>query len=617
MTQLTVSFKKGKKSESSVYHNNRKLEKNFDYSKKGHRHIRKEETKNNVQLINKNIDDVYDYYFTDAMKKYNAKNRKKHPERCFHAKTKEEKKSLLLMCQAVHDLKKMKKPARQKYLEKIQKEMPELADFYAKHQDTKLSELRHLASEIKKTKSYGRVMHEKMKHDQTTVAQVEFLMQVGNAGDFNVTDNKGFFLDKNGKRILDKDGKAVSKDSSSKEIDSITPYLVRKNPELWKQANTILAKSLKDFQKRNKNFVVYNAVVHNDEATPHLHFNCIPIANGYKRGLETRVSINKALDNEGYKISKEDNRKQFTDFQHTEANAIAQTMYAEAGISRKAGVTNRIKNVHEYKKVQNAVSNKKVELENVQAQVNTYKSTFEKQRETFNSNENVLANQKKKFDLVNSQTEAKKKEKEIAETQRDQAIQARNKANTEYVNIQKQAQLLIQQQQKQQENFEKKLKQQKAKQEKALKLREQAIAQREQQLDQREKVLESNENSFKQIFRRFKEDYMYYGLQDLPNKDKQGIDVVKTAMNFSAINNNDEKAKNVEQAVFKNHPARKIKAFLYAVNNAFGRVNNIDTTLTLSDKEAQEALNNERKTTDQSKQMQYKQQENDIDDDLR
>lgn len=609
MTQLTVSFVKGKKSESSVYHNNRKLEKNFDYSKKGHQHIRKEETEKNVQLINKNIDDVYDYYFTDAMKKYNAKNRKKHPERCFEAKTKEEKKSLLLMCQGLHDLKKMKKPIREKYLEKIKQTSPDFYEFCVKYQDMKLSELRHLASEIKHTKTYGRVMHEKMKHDQTTVAQVEFLMQVGNAGDFNVTDNKGFFLDKNGKRILDKDGKAVSKDSSSKEIDSITPYLVRKNPELWKQANTILKKSLKDFQKRNKNFVVYNAVVHNDEATPHLHFNCIPIANGYKRGLETRVSINKALDNEGYKISKEDNRKQFTDFQHTEANAIAQTMYAETGISRKAGVTNHIKNVHEYKKVQNAVSNKKVELENVQAQVNAYKSTFEKQRETFDSNENVLANQKKKFDLVNSQTEAKKKEKEIAETQRDQAIQARNKANNEYVNIQKQAQLLIQQQQKQQENFEKKLKQQKAKQEKVLKLREQAVAQREQQLDQREKYVESNENSFKKLFHQFKENYMLAGLEDLDDNFKRQNDIYEIANNWADINSNDERAKNAEKAVFDKHPRRKVKAFLSAITSAFGRINNIDTAL-----DAQQDAIDEQKA-DQSKQQTQQKQDIDIDDD--
>lgn len=572
--QLTVSFKKGKKSESSVYHNNRKLEKNFDYSKKGHQHIRKEETKNNVQLINKNIDDIYDFYFTDAMKKYNAKNRKKHPERCFEAKTKEEKKSLLLMCQGLHDLKKMKKPIREKYLEKIKQTSPDFYEFCVKHQDMKLSELRHLASEIKKTKSYGRVMHEKMKHDQTTVAQVEFLMQVGNAGDFNVTDNKGFFLDKNGKRILDKDGNAVSKDSSSKEIDSITPYLVRKKSELWKQANTILKKSLKDFQKRNKNFVVYNAVVHNDEATPHLHFNCIPIANGYKRGLETRVSINKALDNEGYKISKEDNRKQFKDFQHVEANAIAQTMYAEAGISRKAGVTNHIKNVHEYKKVQNAISNEKVELENVQKKSTAYTQVLNKQKEVYTNNKRVLDQQKENYAKIHQQAE--------------------NLAS--WAN----------QQQEEKRKFEEKLQKEKADQEKALQEREKAVA-------EREKVLESNENSFKQIFRRFKEDYMYYGLQDLPNK--QGIDVAKTAMNFSAINSNDEKAKNVERDVFKNHPVRKIKAFLYAIDNVFGRVNNIDTSLALSDKEAQEALNNERKTTDQSKQMQSnKQQENDIDD---
>lgn len=576
MTQLTVSFKKGKKSESSVYHNNRKLEKNFDYSKKGHQHIRKEETKNNVQLINENINDVYDLYFTDAMKKYNTKNEKKHPERCFHAKTKEEKKSLLLMCQGLHDLKKMKKPIREKYLEKIKQTSPDFYEFCAKHQDMKLSELRHLASEIKHTKTYGRVMHEKMKHDQTTIAQVEFLMQVGNASDFNVTDQQGFFLDKNGKRILDKDGNAVSKDAPSKKIKSITPYLVRKNPQLWKQANTILKKSLKDFQKRNKNFVVYNAVIHNDEATPHLHFNCIPIADGYKRGLERRVSVNKALDNEGYKISKEDNRKQFTDFQHVEANAIAQTMYAETGISRKAGVTNHIKNVHEYKKVQNAVSNKKVELENVQKKSTAYTQVLNKQKEVYTNNKRVLDQQKENYVKIHQQAE--------------------NLASW------------VDQQKEEKRKFEEKLQKEKALQEKALQEREKAVA-------EREKVLESNENSFKQIFRRFKEDYMYYGLQDLPNK--QGIDVLKTAMNFSAINNNDEKAKNVERDVFKNHPRRKIKAFLYAINNAFGRVNNIDTTLALSDKEAQEALNNERKTTDQSKQMQSnKQQENDIDDDL-
>lgn len=576
MTQLTVSFKKGKKSESSVYHNNRKLEKNFDYSKKGHRHIRKEETKNNVQLINENINDVYDLYFTDAMKKYNAKNKKKHPERCYHAKTKEEKKSLLLMCQAVHDLKKMKKPARQKYLEKIQKEMPELADFYAKHQDMKLSELRHLASEIKHTKTYGQVMHEKMKHDQTTVAQVEFLMQVGNAGDFNVTDQQGFFLDKNGKRILDKDGKAVSKDSSSKEIDSITPYLVRKNPELWKQANTILAKSLKDFQKRNKNFVVYNAVVHNDEATPHLHFNCIPIANGYKRGLETRVSINKALDNEGYKISREDNRKQFTDFQHAEANAIAQTMYAEAGISRRPGETNHIKNVHEYKKVQNAISNEKVELENVQKKSATYTKTLNKQKEVYTNNKRVLNQQKENYEDIHKQAEA------LATWSKQKEEEKRK--------------------------FEEKLEKEKADQEKALQEREKAVA-------EREKNVASNYNAFTKMFQQFKENYMLSGLQEMSDAELENENRFDLAYDF-ATTTNTKSAKQFESFVFDKHPRRKIKAFLSAITSAFGRIDSINTAV-LNQKEFIDEYEKENKQQQQMQTHQSnKQQENDIDDDF-
>lgn len=576
MTQLTVSFKKGKKSESSVYHNNRKLEKNFDYSKKGHQHIRKEETKNNVQLINENIDDVYDHYFTDAMKKYNAKNRKKHPERCFHAKTKEEKKSLLLMCQAVHDLKKMKKPARQKYLEKIQKEMPELADFYAKHQAMKLSELRHLASEIKHAKTYGRVMHEKMKRDQTTVAQVEFLMQVGNAGNFNVTDDKGFFLDKNGKRILDKDGKAVSKYSSSKEIDSITPYLVRKNPELWKQANTILKKSLKDFQKRNKNFVVYNAVIHNDEATPHLHFNCIPIATGYRRGLETRVSINKALDNEGYKISKEDNRKQFTDFQHAEANAIAQTMYAEAGISRKAGETNHIKNVHEYKKVQNAISNEKVELENVQKKSATYTQVLNKQKEVYTNNKQVLNQQKETYKDIHKQAEA------LATWSKQKEEEKRK--------------------------FEEKLEKEKADQEKALQEREKAVA-------EREKNVASNYNAFTKMFQQFKENYMLSGLQEMSDAELENENRFNLAYDF-ATTTNTKSAKQFESFVFDKHPRRKIKAFLSAITSAFGRIDSINTAV-LNQKEFIAEYEKENKQQQQMQTHQSnKQQENDIDDDF-
>ena len=38
-----------------------------------------------------------------------------------------------------------------------------------------------------------------------------------------------------------------------------------------------------------------------DEATPHLHIDFIPYTTGSKRGLETRVSLKKALAELGFK----------------------------------------------------------------------------------------------------------------------------------------------------------------------------------------------------------------------------------------------------------------------------------------------------------------------------
>lgn len=53
---------------------------------------------------------------------------------------------------------------------------------------------------------------------------------------------------------------------------------------------------MKTFQKRNPNLKVINAVMHLDEATPHLHIDFIPVATGYKKGMSVRNSISKSLN---------------------------------------------------------------------------------------------------------------------------------------------------------------------------------------------------------------------------------------------------------------------------------------------------------------------------------
>lgn len=60
-----------------------------------------------------------------------------------------------------------------------------------------------------------------------------------------------------------------------------------------------LKEYMADFQKRNPNFYVFNAVLHMDEATPHLHIDYIPVGH-YKRGQDTQNGIAQALKEMGF-----------------------------------------------------------------------------------------------------------------------------------------------------------------------------------------------------------------------------------------------------------------------------------------------------------------------------
>ncbi|MDE7364622.1 MAG: plasmid recombination protein [Ruminococcus sp.] len=63
----------------------------------------------------------------------------------------------------------------------------------------------------------------------------------------------------------------------------------------------ILKQFVEDFQRRNPHLRVFNAVIHMDEETPHLHIDFVPFATEQKRGLSTRVSLTKALEQQEFK----------------------------------------------------------------------------------------------------------------------------------------------------------------------------------------------------------------------------------------------------------------------------------------------------------------------------
>ena len=65
-----------------------------------------------------------------------------------------------------------------------------------------------------------------------------------------------------------------------------------------------LKEYMENFQSRNPNFVVFNAVLHMDEATPHLHIDYVPVGH-YKRGQDTQNGIAQALKEMGFGSGKD------------------------------------------------------------------------------------------------------------------------------------------------------------------------------------------------------------------------------------------------------------------------------------------------------------------------
>lgn len=70
--------------------------------------------------------------------------------------------------------------------------------------------------------------------------------------------------------------------------------------EMAGYAASMLTEFAESFQERNPHLIVFNSVMHMDEATPHLHIDFVPIATEQKRGLSTRVSMKQALKQEGF-----------------------------------------------------------------------------------------------------------------------------------------------------------------------------------------------------------------------------------------------------------------------------------------------------------------------------
>ena len=146
-------------------------------------------------------------------------------------------------------------------------------------------------------------------------------------------------------------------------------------------AMTILDEYYQGFQKRNPYLRVFSAHLHMDEATPHLHIDFVPFTTGSKRGLETRVSLKKALLHQGFEGQGRDDNE-LNRWILSEKKVLAQIMERHGIEWEQKGTHEQHLTVLDFKKqerlkelqkLEKQIDDKKLEVEKLEATIGKIK----------------------------------------------------------------------------------------------------------------------------------------------------------------------------------------------------------------------------------------------------
>ena len=138
-------------------------------------------------------------------------------------------------------------------------------------------------------------------------------------------------------------------------------------------AARLLDEYMRGFQERNPTLRVFSAHLHMDEATPHLHIDFVPYTTGSKRGLDTRVSLKKALEALGFKGGTRSDTE-WDQWANAERERLAEIMQAHGVEWEKKGTHEEHLSVLDYKKKERT---KEVEL--LERQKENIKTSMEAQ----------------------------------------------------------------------------------------------------------------------------------------------------------------------------------------------------------------------------------------------
>lgn len=129
------------------------------------------------------------------------------------------------------------------------------------------------------------------------------------------------------------------------------------HPELRQVAKECLVEYIKGFSARNPNLELVGAYIHMDEVSPHMHFDYIPVASGYKTGMAKRNSLDRAMKQMGFgktlRDKKDNATKQWKEHEREVFKKICLRHGLEVDPERQLNRKNL--SVEEYKEIKESV----------------------------------------------------------------------------------------------------------------------------------------------------------------------------------------------------------------------------------------------------------------------
>lgn len=166
-----------------------------------------------------------------------------------------------------------------------------------------------------------------------------------------------------------------------------------------KAAIEVLDRYAKTFQERNPNLYLFNCVMHLDEATPHLHIDYIPVANGYKNGMKTRNSLTKAFQQMGFAKAVSRKKNETVAWQEREREYLTE-LCRDQGIEIEVlGVQRDNLSLPEYKAAMREVE----QLEQQTVMLDKQKEVLEQQNNNLEQQSSELRGQVQEMEAQNNE----------------------------------------------------------------------------------------------------------------------------------------------------------------------------------------------------------------------